>query len=189
MISRRAIFLDRDGVLNADLGYVYRVQDLEILPNVGAGLQELKKLGFLLIVVTNQSGVARGYFSLEAVDDFNRALSAELWARSSVQLDDFFVCPHLVEGAVARYSIACVCRKPATGLLDQAVEKWGIDLAESYLIGDKPSDIALATNAGIPGIQILANQYGVSSDAACQAQDLLAAANFIRLRMALSTEG
>ncbi len=174
-----AIFLDRDGVLNADSGYVYRVEDLVVLPHVGDGLARLQARGYLLIVVTNQSGIARGYFSLQQVQGFHQALSATLWQGWSVTITDYFVCPHHPDGLIAEFAHKCNCRKPNPGLVELAVKKWGIDLNGSFLIGDKPSDIGLAVNVGIPGIQISETRYGVSPGAVFQAPNLMAAADFI----------
>jgi D-glycero-D-manno-heptose 1,7-bisphosphate phosphatase len=179
MTSHRAVFLDRDGVLNADLGYVSRVEDLRILDNVGSGLQHLKKQGFLLIVVTNQSGVARGYFSLDAVNTFHQALSEKILTNWGIDLDDYCVCPHHPDGTVVEYAVVCSCRKPSTGLIDRAAAKWKINLVNSYVIGDKPSDIELAINANMPGIQIAGQKYGTSNRAIFHAKDLLVAAAFI----------
>jgi UDP-N-acetylmuramoyl-tripeptide--D-alanyl-D-alanine ligase len=178
-MERPAIFLDRDGVLNADHGYVYKVEDLVILDGVGKGLKRFQDLGYLLLVITNQSGVARGLYTLADVDIFNRALAERIRDENGVKLDDFFICPHHPDGSVPEFSFPCTCRKPKTGLIEQAVEKWQVDLGRSIIIGDKPSDIDLAVNANIPGIQISITRYGVSDKAAFQALDLVDAANYI----------
>lgn len=153
--SRAAVFLDRDGVLNEDLGYVHRVEDLRLLSGVPEALIELRRRGYLLLVVTNQSGVARGHFGLDDVERFHAAVAAEL-ARSGAGLDGFYVCPHLPDGAVARYRQTCDCRKPAPGLVLRAASEHGVDLTRSFLVGDKPDDIECAVRAGVTGIQVAA---------------------------------
>jgi len=149
-----AVFLDRDGVLNADGGYLYRLEDLHLLSGVPAALTELKKRGFLLVVVSNQSGVARGYFTTADVDAFNQELARVVAAAGGPALDAFYYCPHLPNGSVAAYSHACDCRKPAPGLILAAAAQLPIDLTCSYMIGDKPSDVACALAAGVKAIQI-----------------------------------
>ena len=125
---QRAVFLDRDGVLNEDVGYAYRVEDLRLIPGVAAAVATLKSRGFLLIVVSNQSGVARGLFSNDDVKRFNHALNQQLIAAAGVGLDDFFYCPHHPDGVIAPYQIQCNCRKPEPGLITQATQKYPIDL-------------------------------------------------------------
>lgn len=175
-----AIFLDRDGVLNFDKGYVHKLSDLEILSEVGRSLKFFKDSGFLLLVVTNQSGVARGYFSLEDVDLFHQNLNKKLFEADSVKIDDFFVCPHHSSGTIAEYSVICDCRKPKTKLADIAIKKWNVDLEASFMIGDKPSDIQLGKNLGIPSIQITNGQYEIDQDADFGCKNLWQAAEFIK---------
>lgn len=143
-----AVFLDRDGVLNEDLGYVYKSTDLKVLPGVPEALKELKRRGFLLIVVSNQAGVARGMYGIPEVEAFNDALRTELVRLGAPPLDDVFYCPHWTPDD-------CSCRKPKTGMIDDAVRRHGIDLTRSYLVGDKFDDIACAVNAGVKGIQVV----------------------------------
>ncbi len=140
--KNRAIFLDRDGTINEDKGYVYKIEDLVILPHVIEGLKLLQKR-FLIIVVTNQSGVERGYYTTEDVDRFHRYLYYTL-AKKGVYIDDFYYCPYL-EGE---------CRKPNPGMLIQAAKDWDIDLEKSYMIGDKNSDVEAGKKAGCKTIII-----------------------------------
>lgn len=153
--ARRAIFLDRDGVLNADHGYTHRVEDLALLPGVAAALRELKARGFLLIVVTNQSGVARGLYTVEDVHRFHAAMSAEIERHGGKAPDDFFLCPHLPDAAIEAYRKDCDCRKPAPGMIYEAQKKYGLDLARSYLVGDRASDVAAAVAAGVRAVQVV----------------------------------
>lgn len=166
--SRPCVFLDRDGVLNKDLGYVYKVEDLFILDEVKEALSLLKSKGYLLIVVTNQSGVARGKFSLEEVSKFNDALQKKMEINGTYLIDQFYCCPHYLKGVVKEYSIDCSCRKPKVGMIKEAMKDFSIDLANSFVVGDKASDIDLAHNMGIRGIQIR-SQYELheNPDAVC----------------------
>ncbi len=146
--ARAAVFLDRDGVLNEDRGYVYKAADLQILPGVPEALKELKRRGFLLVVISNQSGVARGKFGVADVEAFHDHLRTELVRLGAPPLDDVFYCPHGPDDG-------CPCRKPRTGMIDDAVKRLGIDLARSFLVGDKFDDVTCAVNAGIKGIQVV----------------------------------
>ncbi|PJC91368.1 D-glycero-beta-D-manno-heptose-1,7-bisphosphate 7-phosphatase [Aeromonas lusitana] len=142
-VSKPAIFLDRDGVINEDTGYVSQVDDFHFLPGVIEALQLLKKKGYLLIVVTNQSGIARGYFS---EDDFMNLTEWMDWslADRDVDLDGIYFCPHHPD-----HGAPCDCRKPEPGMLLLAQQELGIDMARSYMVGDKPSDLKAALNARV----------------------------------------
>ncbi|MDF2953218.1 MAG: Histidinol phosphatase/D-glycero-mannoheptose bisphosphatephosphatase [Thermodesulfobacterium sp.] len=146
-----AVFLDRDGTLNEEMGYINDLSRLKLLPNVAEALKLLKNHGFKLIVVTNQSGPARGYFPKELVFKTNELLQKKLKKRG-ISIDDFFICFHHPDEN-------CSCRKPKPGLIKQALEKYPIELKKSYLIGDKIIDIETAQNIGIKGILVLTG-YG-----------------------------
>jgi D-glycero-D-manno-heptose 1,7-bisphosphate phosphatase len=154
-----AVFLDRDGVLNKDVGYVYRPEDLLVLPGVAESLTKIKAQGFLLIVITNQSGVARGKFDLDAVSHFNSLLTNEICRLGGPALDGFYICPHHPDGIVEAYKRSCDCRKPEPGLILQAAKEHGIDLKKSWMIGDKDSDVICAANAGVRGILTRSEKY------------------------------
>ena len=125
----KAIFLDRDGTINVDFGYVYKTQELELLPGVAEALRIFQELGYLLIVITNQSGIGRGYFTLEDAEQFNRALAQEL-EKHGVILNDFYTCPHAPEEH-------CECRKPSPFMVTEAMKKYEIDPSQSYMFGDR----------------------------------------------------
>ncbi len=146
-----AVFLDRDGTINEEVGYLNHITRLKLLPHSAEGLKLLKDAGFRLIVVTNQTGPARGYFPKELVFQTNDLLQKRL-KRKGVQIDDFFVCFHLPEEN-------CNCRKPKPGLIYQALKKYPISLSDSYVIGDKLIDIELGKNLGIKTILVLTG-YG-----------------------------
>ncbi len=144
MTARRAAFLDRDGTLMEDSGFIGDPQRIRVLPGVPEALQLLEGAGYLRVVVTNQSGVARGFFGEPDVVRVNDALAASL-AQDGATLDAFYYCVHL-DG--------CDCRKPLPGLVRTAVAELGVDLDGSVLFGDRDSDVALAHNVGIPAILI-----------------------------------
>ena len=153
-----AFFLDRDGVINVDHGYVYQKDKLRFLGNMGPCLQKLAS-NFHLIVVTNQSGIARKYFSLSDVNQFHDYLNQELEKKFATKIDAFYVCPHHPD-----FSGKCECRKPEVGMLQQASEDFAIDLENSYMIGDKKSDILCANSFGLKSIQLL-GKYERSEEA------------------------
>lgn len=152
--KKPAVFLDRDGVLNEDINYAHKPADAKLLPGVGESLRRLKDQGFLLIVVTNQSGVARGMFTLADVDRFHAAMQENL-RHFGVKIDGFYVCPHHTEGKVAEYTIACDCRKPGTKNVLQAIKDFNVDVPASYFIGDRESDIACGLAANLATIQVM----------------------------------
>jgi len=156
---RPAVFLDRDGVLNKDTGYVCRLEDMDILDGVVESLALLKAKGFLLIVVTNQSGVARGKFGLNEVNRFNSMLENEISKQGGPTIDGFFVCPHHPNGSIKEYTTTCSCRKPEPGLIFEAAKIHNIDLTKSWIIGDKDSDILCGKNAGVRGILVQSDKY------------------------------
>ncbi|WP_456395523.1 D-glycero-alpha-D-manno-heptose-1,7-bisphosphate 7-phosphatase [Desulfurobacterium sp.] len=140
---QKAVFLDRDNTLIEDSGYIHEPNKVKLLPGVGEGLKLLKEAGFLLIVISNQSGIGRGYFKEEDFHAVNKKLN-QLLERYNVQIDDFLFCPHKPDER-------CSCRKPEIGLLLKAAEKWNINLKESFMIGDKISDIEAGNRAGCKG--------------------------------------
>ncbi len=143
----KAIFLDRDGVINEDLGYVHKIEDFHFVPGVFEALCHFKSLGYKLILVTNQSGIGRGYYSEE---DFKKLISwmQERLEKEGVRLDAIYYCPHHPQQG-------CDCRKPRPGMLLQAIKEHSIDAVSSWMIGDKPSDIEAAKRAGIKNTILL----------------------------------
>lgn len=154
-----AAFLDRDGVLIHDSGYVFRIEDLRILAGVPETLRSLQDQGFLLIVVSNQAGVARGYFGEDEVKAFHGELARRIQEISGARIDAFYYCPHHPEAKVPAYRKICECRKPGTAMLAQAGREFAIDWDRSFFVGDRSSDIDCAINAKIRGFQILSDQY------------------------------
>ena len=148
MTLRPAAFIDRDGVLNVDHGYVFRVQDFEWLPGAIDALAQLQRAGYALFVITNQSGVARGLYTLADVERLHAHLRADLQAHG-IQLAGIYVCPHHPDGVVPEYRLGCACRKPMPGMIQQAAREHGLDLAASCLFGDNASDIEAGRSAGV----------------------------------------
>ena len=144
-----AAFLDRDGVINVDRGYVCTWEQFEFLPGVPEALRELQDAGYLLIVVSNQSGIGRGYYSESDVDLLNQAVAKYLDSTAGVTLSGFYHCPHHPTEAVNEYRKHCSCRKPAPGLIYRAMRDHAIDVKTSLLVGDKDSDIEAGRAAGV----------------------------------------
>jgi D-glycero-D-manno-heptose 1,7-bisphosphate phosphatase len=147
MSARPALLLDRDGTLVADAGYLADPAGLRLLPGVAAALGRAQAAGYRLIVVSNQSGIARGLVSEEQVAAVHRALSARL-RRRGVALDGIYVCPHHPEVGPPPYRADCTCRKPRPGLLLRAGEEHGLDLARSFMVGDRDCDVEAGRAAG-----------------------------------------
>ncbi|MDB4125225.1 D-glycero-beta-D-manno-heptose 1,7-bisphosphate 7-phosphatase [Amylibacter sp.] len=158
MTFAKAAFLDRDGVINIDNGYVSKWEDFEFLEGAISAMKQLHQAGYLLFVVTNQSGIARGYFSL---DDFNELTlkMVETLAKAGVPVKKVYFCPHHKNGNVVKFSIECCCRKPAPGLLLRAQEEFNIDMGNSVMFGDKYSDYDAANRAGVENIYLIESAY------------------------------
>lgn len=145
---RKAAFLDRDGVINLDRAYVSRWEDFEFVPGAIDAMRRLKQAGYALVVVTNQSGIARGYYSEAQYQALTAAMQQAL-ADAGVVVDAVYHCPHHPKGEVAKLAIECDCRKPAPGMILRATKELNLSLADSFLVGDKPSDIEAARAAGV----------------------------------------
>jgi len=148
-----AVFLDRDGTLIRDVGYLSRLQQLEILPRSPEALKLLLENGLKLVVITNQSGVARGMVTERELCQIHEAL-IETLATDGAKLDAIYYCPHHPTEGLGRYRVACDCRKPKTGMLLQAAEDLQLDLSLSYVIGDQAVDMELAARVGAKGVWI-----------------------------------
>lgn len=168
--GRKAAFLDRDGVVNIDHGYVYRWEDFAFVPGAVSAMRRLQAAGYALVIVTNQSGIARGYYDEAALQRLHEALREHL-AKQGVTLAAIEYCPHLPSATVARYALDCDCRKPAPGMLLRAAQALGIDLASSLMFGDKPSDVEAGRRAGVGRCVLLATN-GEAGAAAVDHLDL-----------------
>jgi D-glycero-D-manno-heptose 1,7-bisphosphate phosphatase len=156
--KNKCVFLDRDGVLNKDIGYLKSPDQLMIIPGVIEALKKLKEAGFLLIIVTNQSGIAKGFFYEDELKKVHEELLA-IFKKNNIYINDIFYCPHHKDGTVEPYNILCDCRKPNTKMIKDAEIKYSIDLSKSYLIGDKDTDIQLAINAGLKSFYVKNDMY------------------------------
>lgn len=175
----KAIFLDRDGVINEDNGYTHKIDDFKLLEGVIQGLQALRDLDYEIIIITNQAGIARGFFSINDFHIFMNHIINTLH-KNNIQVLDYFFCPHHPEGKIESYAIKCNCRKPDIGMLEEAKEKYKIDFSKSIIIGDKESDILAGKNAGLLS-DILISNYSLAqnSQASYIAKDLVEASNII----------
>lgn len=154
----RAVFLDRDGVLTEEVGYLSDVSQIRFIPDSAKAVHLLNETGMKVIIITNQSGVARGYFSEGVISEIHQEMGTQLSAEKAF-IDAIYYCPHHPAGTVEKYALQCNCRKPGVGMLTQAAEDHGIDLKHSYLIGDKLSDIECGQRAGMSSILVLTG-YG-----------------------------
>lgn len=154
----QAIFIDRDGTLNEDIGYVSAPEELILFPWAAQAVRLINRAGLKAIVITNQSGIARGMYTEETLNDIHSTM-LELLSRQDARIDAIYYCPHHPEAGSARYRLNCDCRKPKTGMLETAAREHRIDLADSFVIGDKASDIELARNAGARSALVLTG-YG-----------------------------
>jgi D-glycero-D-manno-heptose 1,7-bisphosphate phosphatase len=145
-------FLDRDGVLNVDRGYVHRPEELELIGGAPEAVRLLNEAGYRAVVITNQSGIARGLYDETALHRFHAHMRERL-AAEGARIDAFYYCPHHPRGSVPQFSIMCECRKPKTGMLEQAARDCPVDRDRSFLIGDKEDDTAAAAAYGIRGIR------------------------------------
>ena len=187
MFMNKAVFLDRDGTINEDVNYLTSKDELVIFPRAKEALARLKNLGFLNIVITNQSGIARGYLTTETLDLIHKEIDSVLNIDGKPLIDDYFYSPFHKDGIVPEYSIDSKDRKPGTGMIEKAVEKHNIDLKESFLIGDSLVDMKSAENAGIRKV-LVKSGYGTKTHKECinegitidyYAEDLEDASNYI----------
>lgn len=147
-IPRKAVFLDRDGTLIEDADYLRRTEDIRWVPGVPAALRALQDLGYALVVVSNQSGIARGYFGWSELRAIETTLCDEL-ALAGVHVDGWYYCPHLPE-----VDGPCACRKPGNGLMEQAIAELGLSRAESFMVGDSLRDVEAGAKSGLRGILV-----------------------------------
>ncbi len=180
--KRKAIFLDRDGVLNVDLGYTYKPNDLKLVDGMIDGLKSLTRGDYAFVMLTNQSGIARGMFTAAQVESFNNELLRQIQCEiPNFKFDAVMICPHHPEGLVPEFTIDCECRKPGIKLVTEAATKLNLDLGNSWIIGDKDTDIECAINAGMRGIQVTrgGKQYSQSKKAFAITPTLREAAEII----------
>jgi D-glycero-D-manno-heptose 1,7-bisphosphate phosphatase len=155
------VFLDRDGTLNVEVGYIRNLDDLVLIDGAAEAVKKLNQAGIAAILVTNQTGAARGYYPESHILDLNARL-VRLLKAGGADLDDVYYCPHLEDGSVAPFNRACNCRKPEVGMVDQAyADHPELDRTQSFVIGDKATDVELAQNCGAKGI-LVTTGYGTA---------------------------
>jgi D-glycero-D-manno-heptose 1,7-bisphosphate phosphatase len=189
-MMRPAVFIDRDGTINEQHGYINHISRFALLPGVGKAISLLNMNDHIVVVTSNQSGVARGYFPIQLVKDIHDVMVLEL-KKYNAYVDRIYFCPHHPDGIVSEYSRQCSCRKPNIGLIKQAQDELDIDMETSYVIGDRLVDIEFAHNANLPGILVLTGygkgevQYSIphkSITPAYVAENLLRAVQWILKR-------
>ena len=180
--ARPAAFIDRDGVINAELDYVHRIEDFHVLPGVAEGLRVLADAGYALVVVTNQAGIAKGLYDEPAFERLTAHMRG-LFSAQGIEFAGVYHCPHHLRGRVPQYTRACDCRKPAPGLLLRAAQDLHLDLARSVLIGDKPSDTDAGRAAGVAKTVLVRSGHALPAAASEHAdhicEDLAAAARWL----------
>lgn len=181
MKKNKAVFLDRDGTINWDKDYLYRIQDFELIPGVVEALHILNDMGYLLIIVTNQSGIARGYYSEEDFLKLNTWMLDEL-KQQGIIIKDTYYCPHLPDGIIEKYKFQCDCRKPSLGMFEKAIKEHHLDISKSIAIGDKDRDVEISRVYGIDGYRLYAKRNALEGSIHFIEGGLLEAANDIRNR-------
>ncbi|MGV8078542.1 MAG: D-glycero-alpha-D-manno-heptose-1,7-bisphosphate 7-phosphatase [Syntrophales bacterium] len=181
MKGQRAVFLDRDGTINEEVGYLDSLEKLRILPGAAEAIGMFNRAEMKVVVVTNQSGIARGFFDEAFVEETHRNLR-DLLHGQGARIDAFYFCPHHPTEGLGAYRRDCPCRKPKPGLILQAAAEMELALEDSFMIGDMPKDVEAGTRAGVRGI-LVRTGYGRNvpalPEAAYIAEDLIDAARWI----------
>ena len=158
-MKRPAVFLDRDGTINEQMGYINHLSRFNLLPGVCDAVRLLNENGFLTVIISNQSGVARGYFPINLVYQVHDLMKTILKEKEAI-IDGIFFCPHHPKGVVPEYTCKCGCRKPKMGLIDRACNTFDIDMSNSYMIGDRHLDIELAQRCDLKSV-LVKTGYGL----------------------------
>jgi len=196
MTRRRAIFMDRDGTVCEEVGYVNHVDRIRLLPRSAEAIHLANQAGFQTVIVTNQAGVARGYFDEDLVHEVHDAVRRQL-ADAGARIDGIYYCPHHPEVGAPPYRRECDCRKPGPGMLLRAREEMGIDLASSYMVGDTVKDLGAGRAVGATTVLVLtgygrgerehqSHRWTVHPDHVCE--DLLEAVQWILAREGMTAE-
>lgn len=173
---QKAVFLDRDGTICEDFNYLSRPKDLRIFPFAAKAIQLLNEAGFLVIIITNQSGIGRGYFTEETLNEINESMMKQLTSKNA-RIDALYFCPHLPENA-------CKCRKPGTEMIENAAKEFGIDLEGSWMIGDKSVDIETGQNIGVKSAIVMTG-YGKTELENCVTKPDLVSENLLSAALAI----
>jgi D,D-heptose 1,7-bisphosphate phosphatase len=184
----KAVFLDRDGTINEEVNYLSKKEHIKLIPGVREALETFKNLGFLNIIITNQSGIARGFIKLNDLEEIHSELNTMLRIENVNLIDDIFFCPYHVEGVLEEFRKESEDRKPNTGMIVKAKKKYNLDLSRSFLIGDSFTDMKCAVNSNIKKI-LVKTGYGKEALEMCRkegieleyvASDILDASVFIK---------
>lgn len=159
-----AVFLDRDGTINLDVDYVFRIEDFSIIPGSLDAIRMLNDAGYKVIVVTNQSGIGRGFYTEDDMHMLHEHLQ-QLCRKHGGRIDAFFYCPHHPDATLEKYRRVCPCRKPGTEMIERATKLFPLDLSKSWVIGDSAADMGMARNAGLRRILVQTGK-GLGADAA-----------------------
>lgn len=169
--KQKAIFLDRDGVINHDHAYVHKIEEFEFIEGVFDACRHFVAKGYILIVVTNQSGIGRGYYDEAQFAQLTDWMKAR-FIDEGCELAEVYFCPHHPKKALPQYLLDCQCRKPAPGMLNQAISAFNIDVKKSMMIGDKLSDIKAAENAGVTRKILVNSGQALSAEELAQADEV-----------------
>ena len=150
-MKNKAVFLDRDGTINVDKNYLYKIEEFEFVEGAVEGLKILSDLGYKLIVVTNQAGIGRGYYTEEDLEKLNRHME-DLLLKDGIKIEKCYFCPHHAEHGIGKYKVECECRKPKPGMIFEGIKEFNIEPEKSFMIGDKLSDAEAGINAGVTPI-------------------------------------
>lgn len=179
---KKAVFLDRDGTIIEEKNYLCNPDEVELIPGAASAIRLLAENGYFIVMVSNQSGVARGFFSENDVVCVNRRVQ-ELLQRDGAHIDACYYCPHHPNGSVQTYKLNCDCRKPKVGMAIQAVREHNLDLSKSFMIGDKAADVLFASNCGMRNGFLVETGHGneekLPKEYGIRAADILHAAQMI----------
>jgi D-glycero-D-manno-heptose 1,7-bisphosphate phosphatase len=169
-MNRIGIFLDRDGTVNEEIDFLRSPGELRLIPGSADAIRQANGLGWKVFIITNQSGIARGYLTEEQLAGIHRALTGEL-EKASARIDAIYYCPHHPDFGEPPYRRECDCRKPGTGLLTLAAKEFGVDISKSFVIGDRMIDVQTGINSGATPVLVLTG-YGKQELALCREHDV-----------------
>ena len=164
MSGRPAVFLDRDGTLSEERGFIDRLELIEIFPWTSDAIRLLNRAGFAVVVVTNQSAIGRGIIDLPFLQSVHDAFDRHL-TKSGARVDRYYFCPHHPDAPLPEYRMVCRCRKPGPGMIEQATTDLGLDLSRSFMVGDRPIDVASGHAAGVRSVLVRSGHSSGGSDA------------------------
>jgi D-glycero-D-manno-heptose 1,7-bisphosphate phosphatase len=182
--AKIAVFLDRDGTINQDTNYLSRPDELDIIPGSARAIARLNRAGLTVVVVTNQSGLARGFYTHDDLQAVHLEMDRLLEARGA-RVDAYYHCPHHPDGVVEHLAVECDCRKPGIGMLERAALDLNLRLEGSFMVGDRPGDVECALSAGLYAVRVLSgpDQSGEEQAPHHKTHDLAGAVDWILARL------